>query len=53
LINIIHIEPIPGHIKYLLNKMGRDFGPSRLPIHPVSPKNAEKIDTVMQELELV
>jgi len=53
LINIIHIEPVPGPIKYMLNKMGWDFGPSRLPIHPVSPKNAEKIDSVMQKLELI
>jgi 4-hydroxy-tetrahydrodipicolinate synthase len=53
LFNIIHIEAIPAAIKYMLNKMGWDFGKPRLPIHEVSKENAEKIDKVLKDLELI
>ena len=53
LINIIHIEPVPGAIKYMLNRMGWDFGDPRLPIHPVTEANAPKIDRVLEALGLV
>jgi 4-hydroxy-tetrahydrodipicolinate synthase len=53
LMNIIHIEPVPGPIKYMLNRIGWNFGHCRLPIHEVSPKNAEKIDGVLKNLGLI
>ena len=53
LINIIHIEPVPGPIKYMLNRMGFDFGDPRLPIHTVSEANGKKIDGVLEALGII
>jgi 4-hydroxy-tetrahydrodipicolinate synthase len=53
LMNLIHIEPVPGPIKYMLNRTGFAFGNCRLPIHEVSEDNARKIDRVLEELQLV
>ena len=50
LINIIHVEPVPSAVKYMLNRMGWDFGPF-LPHHPVAEENAKKIDAVLKQLE--
>lgn len=50
LINIIHIEPVPGAVKYMLNRMGWDFGDPFLPQHPVSEASAKKIDAVLMQL---
>lgn len=53
LFNIIHIEAIPAPIKYMLNRMGWNFGDCRLPIHQVSSESAEKIDRVLKDLGLI
>ena len=50
LINIIHVESVPGPIKYMLNAMGWEFGKPRLPIHEVSAESARKIDDVLRSL---
>jgi len=52
LFNVIHIEPVPAAIKYMLKRMGWDFGPCRLPIHDVSEKSARVIDEVMEAVGL-
>ena len=53
LFNMIHIESLPGPTKYMLNKMGWNFGKPRLPIHEVSEESAHKLDTLMKELKLI
>ncbi len=53
LINIIHIEPVPGAIKYMLNQMGWDFGEPRLPIPPLSKASMEPVDRVLKALGLI
>lgn len=50
LVRATHLEPIPGPIKYMLNKTGWDFGPSRLPIHEVSAEHAQHIDRLIEML---
>ena len=52
LFNIIHIEPVPGAIKYMLNRMGWDFGTPRLPIHELSPDSRRAVDAVLGKLQL-
>ncbi len=53
LINALHFEPIPAALVYVLNRLGWDFGNPRLPIHPVFPENAKRIDAILKELELL
>jgi 4-hydroxy-tetrahydrodipicolinate synthase len=53
LMNLIHIEPVPGPIKYMLKRLGFAFGDCRLPIHEVSEDHARKIDRVLAELQLI
>ena len=53
IMNLIHIEPVPGAVKYMLNRMGWNFGPCRLPIHDVSKASAEKIDQALKDLKMI
>lgn len=53
LFNIIHIEPVPGAIKHMLNKMGWDFGPPRLPGHTLSADSAKRVEDVLSRLRLI
>lgn len=48
LFNVIHIEPVPAAIKYMLNRMGWEFGACRLPIHDVSAESARTIEGVLR-----
>jgi len=50
IMNLIHIEAVPGPIKYMLNRMGWDFGGCRLPIHMPSDASKEKIDAALKKL---
>lgn len=50
LMQAIHLEPVPGCIKYMLKRLGWEFGPSRLPGHEVSAETAREIDRVMEAL---
>lgn len=47
LINAVHIEPVPGAIKYMLGILGWDFGPVRLPGYTLSEKNADIVSEVL------
>lgn len=51
LINAIHVEPVPGAVKHMLNRMGWSFGAPRLPGHELSKDNARAVDEVLAELE--
>jgi 4-hydroxy-tetrahydrodipicolinate synthase len=53
LMNALHFEPIPAALIYVLNRLGWDFGNPRLPIHPIFPENAKKIDSILEKLDLV
>ena len=50
IINLIHCESVPGPIKYMLNRMGWDFGQPRLPIHMPSEANVARIDAALKKL---
>lgn len=53
LIKVIHVEPVPAAINYMLNRLGWDFGQPRLPSHPLSEENAQSVDRVLQALDLI
>ena len=53
LINALHLEPIPAVLIYVLNKIGWNFGEPRLPIHPIFPENAKKVDVILAGLKLI
>ena len=53
LMEAIHLEPVPGVIKYVLAKMGWNFGPCRLPIHDVRPETKEQVDKILAEIGLL
>lgn len=50
IINLIHIEAVPGPIKYMLNQMGWDFGKPRLPVHEPNEADKKKIDDALRKL---
>jgi len=50
IMNLIHIEAVPGPIKYMLNRMGWDFGDPRLPIHMPCAASQAKIDEALRKL---
>lgn len=50
LINVIHIEPVPAAIKHMLNRMGWAFGAPRMPVRPLSPTAAARVDAVCGRL---
>jgi 4-hydroxy-tetrahydrodipicolinate synthase len=53
LFDIIHIEPVPNAVFYMLNRMGWDFGTPRIPGHDLSEVHKPKIDAVLRSLGLI
>jgi 4-hydroxy-tetrahydrodipicolinate synthase len=53
LFNILHIEPVPNAVVYVLNRMGWDFGPQRIPAHEPSEEHNQKIDGVLLPMTLI
>ena len=53
LFNILHIEPVPNAVVYVLNRMGWDFGPQRIPAHEPSEEHNQKIDGVLLPMNLI
>jgi 4-hydroxy-tetrahydrodipicolinate synthase len=51
--NAVHIEPVPGAVKYMLNRIGWDFGEPKLPSHPLRPENAERVDEALRAVGLL
>lgn len=49
LINALFCEVNPIPVKYVLNKMGYDFGEPRLPLVELSDSNKEKVDKVLKK----
>lgn len=52
LFDIIHIEPVPNAVFYMLDRMGWKFGKPRIPGHPLMPENHAKVDAVLHDLGL-
>ena len=50
IMNLIHCEAVPGPIKYMLNRMGWDFGDPRLPIHNPNEANKARIDEALRAI---
>ncbi len=50
---IIHIEPVPNAVVYMLNRMGWKFGTQRIPAHEPSEEHKQKIDDVLRSLKLI
>ena len=50
---IIHIEPVPNVVVYMLNRMGWNFGTQRVPAHEPSEKHKQKIDGVLRSMGLI
>ncbi len=50
---IIHIEPVPNAVVYMLDRMGWDFGPQRIPAHEPSEEHKKKIDDVLRSMNLI
>lgn len=50
LMNAIHLEPVPGAVKHMLNRMGWSFGEPRLPSHPLSEENSQRVERVLTDL---
>lgn len=45
--NAIHIEPVPGAVKWMLNAMGWDFGVPRSPGHELSDAHQREVSEVL------
>ncbi|MGH2498626.1 MAG: dihydrodipicolinate synthase family protein [Candidatus Limnocylindria bacterium] len=50
LMNAVHIEPVPGAVKWMLNAMGWSFGAPRLPGHELSDAHAREVDELLVSL---
>jgi 4-hydroxy-tetrahydrodipicolinate synthase len=50
LMNAIHIEPVPGAVKWMLNQMGWDFGTPRLPGHELSAAHQDEVGRILARL---
>ncbi|MDN5348550.1 MAG: 4-hydroxy-tetrahydrodipicolinate synthase [Clostridia bacterium] len=50
LMEAIHWEPVPACIKYMLNRMGWNFGHCRLPVKDVTPETAARLDQLLKDL---
>lgn len=50
---IIHIEPVPNVVVYMLNRMGWNFGTQRVPAHEPSEEHKQKIDDVLRSMSLI
>ena len=48
---IIHIEPVPNAVVYMLNRMGWNFGTQRIPVHEPSEEHKQKLDDVLRSLK--
>ena len=53
LFDIIHIEPVPNAVFYMLNRMGWNFGTPRIPGHELSEAHKQKVDDVLRTLNLI
>ena len=49
MINALFCEVNPIPVKYVLNKMGYDFGKPRLPLVELSDSSKEKVDKVLKK----
>ena len=47
LMNAIHIEPVPGAVKWMLNEMGWDFGVPRSPGHELSQAHQAEVSEIL------
>lgn len=47
------LAPSPAPLKYMLNRMGWDFGNPRMPVAPVTPAVAAKLDAVLKQYGLI
>ena len=47
IMNAIHIEPVPGAVKWMLNAMGWSFGTPRLPGHELSDAHAREVREIL------
>jgi len=45
--NAVHIEPVPGAVKWMLNAMGWNFGAPRLPGHELSDAHAREVGAIL------
>jgi 4-hydroxy-tetrahydrodipicolinate synthase len=50
LMNAIHVEPVPGAVKWMLNAMGWSFGVPRLPGHELSDAHAQEVREILVNL---
>ena len=50
IMNAIHIEPVPGAVKFMLNNMGWDFGVPRLPGHELSEAHQREVGDILMRL---
>lgn len=50
LMNAIHVEPVPGAVKWMLNAMGWSFGAPRLPGHELSDGHAQEVGELLVNL---
>lgn len=48
--NAVHIEPVPGAVKWMLNAMGWSFGVPRLPGHELSDPHAQQVAELLVDL---
>ena len=53
LFKIIHIEPVPSAVVYMLNRMGWNFGTQRIPAHEPSEEHKKQIDEVLRSTGLI
>tara|TARA_Y100001934_G_scaffold264244_1_gene340851 strand:+ start:1445 stop:2017 length:573 start_codon:yes stop_codon:yes gene_type:complete len=53
LFKIIHIEPVPNAVVYMLNRMGWNFGTQRIPAHEPSEEHKQQIDEVLRSTGLI
>ena len=53
LFDIIHIEPVPNAVFYMLNRMGWNFGTPRIPGHELSEEHKQRVDEVLRSLNLI
>ena len=53
LMNAIHVEPVPGAVKFMLNEMGWSFGSPRLPGHDLSEAHQREVRELLTRLEKI
>lgn len=51
--NAIHMEPVPGVIKHVLNQSGWRFGEPRLPGHPLLPDTSIAVDRIVAAMKRI